>query len=159
MKNIYLGIITSTHGIKGELKIKSTFAYKDKAFKIGNKLTIDNKDYTIKSYRVHKGFDMVTLDNYHDINEVLFLLKKKVFIKEKELKLEKEEVLDEDLLNYDALTTAGKRGIIKEIFYASEKNKIIRIDFGKEVLVPMNTPLIKIDVDKKEIIIDDILVK
>ena len=159
MEKVYLGKIVSTHGIKGELKIKSNFPYKEKAFKIGNHLIIDNKKYEIKTYRVHKQFDMVTLDEYHDINEVLFLLKKKVFIKEEELKLEKEEVLDEDLLTYDALTTDGKRGIIKEIFYASEKNKIIRVDFGKEVLVPMNTPLIKIDVDKKEIIIDDILVK
>ncbi len=159
MKLIYLGQITSTHGIKGELKIKSNFTYKDKAFKIGNKLTIDNKDYIIRSYRVHKGFDMVTLNNYHDINEVLFLLKKKVYIDIDELKLEKEEVLDEDLINYQALTTQGKRGIIKEIFYASPTNKIIRILFDKEVLVPMNTPLITINPDKKEVIIDDILVK
>ena len=159
MKLIYLGQITSTHGIKGELKIKSNFTYKDKAFKIGNKLTIDNKDYIIRSYRVHKGFDMVTLNNYHDINEVLFLLKKKVYIDIDELKLEKEEVLDEDLINYQALTTQGKRGIIKEIFYASPTNKIIRIFFDKEVLVPMNTPLITINPDKKEVIIDDILVK
>ena len=150
MKLIYLGQITSTHGIKGELKIKSNFTYKDKAFKIGNKLTIDNKDYIIRSYRVHKGFD---------INEVLFLLKKKVYIDIDELKLEKEEVLDEDLINYQALTTQGKRGIIKEIFYASPTNKIIRILFDKEVLVPMNTPLITINPDKKEVIIDDILVK
>ena len=47
MEKIYIGKITSTHGIKGELKIKSNFEFKDKVFKVGNKLLIDNKLYEI----------------------------------------------------------------------------------------------------------------
>ena len=157
MKKVYLGKIVSTHGIKGELKIKSTFPYKEKAFRIGNHLIIEEKKYDIKTYRVHKQFDMVTLDNYHDINEVLFLLKKNVYIEKEELSLEKEEVLDEELIKYQVLTTSGKRGIIKEIFFASPTNKIMRVMFDKEVLVPLNSPLVKIDVDKQEIRIDEML--
>ena len=103
MKLIYLGKITSTHGIKGELKIHSNFEYKIQAFRVGNHLTINNVDYTIKSYRRHKDFDMVTLNDYKDINEVQFLLKQKVYIKEEELNLENDEVLDEDLLNYKVI--------------------------------------------------------
>lgn len=157
MEPVYLGKITSTHGIKGELKIKSNFTYKEKAFRIGNHLIIDNKEYEIKTHRIHKGLDMVTLDNYHDINEVLFLLKKNVYIEKEQLNLEKQEILDEDLLNYQVLTTSGKKGIIKEIFYASPTNKILRVIIEKEILVPFASPLMKIDVDKKEIIIDKIL--
>lgn len=157
MEKLYLGKVTATHGIKGELKIKSTFTYKEKAFQIGNHLIIENKTYEIKTHRIHKGLDMVTLDNYHDINEVLFLLKKNVYVEKSELKLTKEEVLDEDLLTYALLTTSGKRGIIKEIFYASPTNKIMRVETEKEILVPLSSPLVKIDVDKKEITIDKIL--
>lgn len=157
MKRVYLGKIVSTHGIKGELKIKSTFPYKEKAFRIGNHLIIEEKKYEIKTYRVHKQFDMVTLDNYHDINEVLFLLKKNVYIEKEELSLEKEEVLDEELIKYQVLTTSGKRGIIKEIFFASPTNKIMRVMFDKEILVPLNSPLVKIDVEKQEIRIDEML--
>ena len=147
MEKIYLGKITSTHGIKGELKIKSTFTYTEKAFRTGNHLIIDNRQYEIKTHRVHKGLDMVTLDDYHDINEVLFLLKKNVYIEKEELNLGKEEVLDEDLLKYQILTTSGKKGIIKEIFYASPTNKIMRAVIEKEILVPLASPLVKIDVD------------
>ena len=157
MKKVYLGKIVSTHGIKGELQIKSTFPYKEKAFRIGNHLIIEEKKYEIKTYRVHKQFDMVTLDNYHDINEVLFLLKKNVYIEKEELSLEKEEVLDEELIKYQVLTTSGKRGIIKEIFFASPTNKIMRVMFDKEILVPLNSPLVKIDVEKQEIRIDEML--
>ena len=157
MKKVYLGKIVSTHGIKGELKIKSTFPYKEKAFRIGNHLIIEEKKYEIKTYRVHKQFNMVTLDDYHDINEVLFLLKKNVYIEKEELSLAKEEVLDEELIKYQVLTTSGKRGIIKEIFFASPTNKIMRVMFDKEILVPLNSPLVKIDVEKQEIRIDEML--
>ena len=127
MKLIYLGKITSTHGIKGELKIRSNFKYKIQAFRVGNHLTINNVDYTIKSYRRHKDFDMVTLNDYKDINEVQFLLKQKVYIKEEELNLGNDEVLDEDLLNYKVIIN-NDIGFIKEIFFASPTNKVLRIN-------------------------------
>ena len=157
MEKIYLGRIVSTHGIKGELKIKSSFPYKEKAFRVGNQVLIDDKSYEIKSYRVHKQFDMVTLDDYHDINEVLFLLKKKVYIDKEELLLDDNEVLDEELMTFQVLTTSGKKGIIKEIFLASPTNKIMRVQLDKEILVPLNSPLVKIDTKKKEILIDQML--
>ena len=159
MEKIYIGTIVSTHGIKGELKIKSNFPYKEKAFKKGIHLIIDNKEYELKTHRVHKNLDMVTLDQYQNINEVLFLLKKKVYINKKELNLSDNEVLDEELLKYKILTASGKRGIIKEIFYASPTNKVIRAKLDHEVLIPLNSPLVKVDVTKKEIQIDPILEK
>ena len=108
MEKIYIGKIVSTHGIKGELKILSDFDYKSKVFVVGNKLIIDDKEYTIKSYRVHKNFDMVTLDDYTDINEVLFLLKRNVYVSKDELSVNDDEILDEDLITYKVLTNTGK---------------------------------------------------
>ncbi len=154
MQLIYIGKITSTHGIKGELKIKSNFEYKDKVFVVGNKLVIDNKDYIIKSYRSHKGFDMVTLNDYKDINEVLFLINKKVYI-ERESDSISDVILDEDLLKFNVIIN-GEKGVIKEIFFAGSNNKIIRVLIsGKEILVPFNKEFIKnIDKDKKEVNIE-----
>ena len=155
MDNIYIGKIVSTHGIKGELRILSDFEYKDKVFVVGNKLIIDNKDYIIKSYRHHKNFEMVTLNDYKDINEVLFLLKRPVYFSKEDLHLGSNEVLDSDLINYQILTTDGKSGIIKEIFLASANNKILRIQLDKEVLVPLSSPMIKeINKEKKQVIIE-----
>lgn len=153
--NIYIGKIVSTHGIKGELRIISDFLYKDRVFVVGNDLIIDNKNYKIKTYRKHKNFDMVRLNDYKDINEVLFLLKKKVYFKKENLKLDDDEVLDEDLINYQVLTTDGKRGIIKEIFLASKDNKILRIMLDREILIPINSPMIKkIDKKKQELTVE-----
>ena len=153
MDKVYIGKIVSTHGIKGELKILSDFDYKDKVFVVGNKLIIDDKEYIIKSYRIHKNFNMVTLDDYKDINEVLFLLKKDVYVSKDSLSFNDNEILDSELLEYKVLTNTGKIGIIKEIFKASETNKIIRVLFDKEVLVPYSF-IKSIDKTKKEIIVE-----
>lgn len=153
MDKVFIGKIVSTHGIKGELKILSDFPYKNKVFVVDKKIIIDDKEYTIKSYRVHKNFDMVTLDDYKDINEVLFLLKKNVYIEKDKLNLNDNEVLDEELITYKVLTNTGKVGIIKEIFKASETNKIIRVLFDKEVLIPYSF-IKKVDKDKKEVTIE-----
>ena len=154
MEKVYIGKIVSTHGIKGEVKILSDFQFKEKVFKIGNSLIIDDKNYTIRSYRVHKGYDMVTLDDYDNINDILFLLKKKVYFDKDSLKLNSMEVLDSDLLSYKLLTDDGKCGIIKEIFFGGANNKIIRAMFDREILIPFNSPMIlKIDKEKKEVIV------
>ncbi len=149
MDKVYIGKIVATHGIKGELRILSDFPFKEKVFVIGNKLIIDSKEYTIKSYRVHKNFDMVTFNDYSNINEVLFLLKKDVYFSKSDLYLEDNEILDEDLITYDVYSLDGRKGKIEEIFMASKDNKILRIIFDKEVLVPMFSPMIK-EINKKE---------
>ena len=64
-----------------------------------------------------------------------------------------DEILDSELMTYKVLTNTGKIGIIKEIFKASETNKIIRVLFDKELLVPYNF-IKKIDKDKKEVYVE-----
>ena len=152
MDKVYIGKIVNTHGIKGEIRILSDFLYKDKAFKVGTNIIIDEVTYKINSYRKHKQFDMITLDGFNDINQVLFLMKKKVYKKRDELKLNSSEILDEDLIKYKVLDKNGNNGIIEEIFYASPTNKILRVKFQKGVLIPYNSPMIKkIDTNNKTI--------
>lgn len=155
MNKIFIGKVVSTHGIKGEIRILSDFPYKDKVFVINNKIIIDDKEYIIKSYRVHKGYDMVTLDGFNNINDVLFLLKSNVYISKELLNLDDDEILDDELITFKVLTKDGKEGIIKEIFKASSTNKILRVMFDREVLIPMNSPMVKkIDKGNKKVIVE-----
>ena len=155
MKKIKVGKVVNTHGIKGEIRILSDFQFKDKVFKVNNNLIIGDKSYTIKSYRVHKMFDMVTFDGYNNINDVLFLLKKDVYFDEDSLILNDNEVLDEELLTYKVINNKGESGEVLEVFFASVTNKIIRVKFQKEYLVPYREPfVVSIDKNKKEIVIE-----
>ena len=79
-------------------------------------------------------------------------MQKEVFFPKEKLNLNSNEVLDEELITYEVLTNDGKKGIIKEIFMASETNKILRIQLDHEVLIPMNSPMIeKIDKENKKV--------
>ena len=149
MEKVYIGKIVSTHGIKGEIRIISDFPFKDKVFIVGKDIIIDDKKHTIQSYRVHKKYDMITLDSFHDINDVLPFLKKKVYISKEDLNLNDNEILDEDLLTFKVITIDKKEGTIKEIFYASPTNKILRVLLDKEILIPFSSPMIK-EINKKE---------
>lgn len=149
MDLVKVGKIVNTHGIKGEIRILSSFPFKEKVFKINNYLIIDDKKYKIMTYRVHKNYDMVTLEGYNDINEVLFLMKKDVYVEKSSLSLEDDEVLDEDLIDYTVLTKDGRSGTIKEIFYASETNKILRVMLDEEVLIPYYSPMV-VEINKKD---------
>lgn len=154
MDKVYIGKIVNTHGIKGEIRILSDFEFKAKAFKINTNIIIDDNTYKITSYRRHKNFDMITLEGFTNINDVLFLMKKKVYKDKKELNLDSDEILDEDLIGFKVID-GNNSGKITEIFYASATNKVLRVEFDKEVLIPLNSPIIKkIDSNKKEIIVE-----
>ena len=71
--DIYIGKFVNTHGIKGEIRILSDFAYKKEIFQKGTKLYIgkNKTPFIIQNYRVHKNYDMITFENVTDINEML----------------------------------------------------------------------------------------
>ena len=52
---IYIGKTVSTFGIKGELKVISDFEKCDKAYKIGNRVLINNIEHVISGIRYHKN--------------------------------------------------------------------------------------------------------
>lgn len=144
---IYIGKIVNTHGIKGELRILSNFKYKDEIFKIGNFLYIDNNKYQIKTYRKHKDYDMVTLDNFNNINEVLFLKGKLVYSLREYVK----EVLPEDLIGYEIIYNNTKQGKVKKIMQ-NKVQDILVTDTNKKVIF-IKEFIKNIDNNKKEIIV------
>ena len=156
MTKLYIGKIVNTHGIKGELRIKDnlTTKQKEEIFKIGSNLIIDEKAYKITSYRVHKDYDMVIFDGFNNINEVLFLKGKNVYKSKDEINLNNEDILDSELITYKVKTTDEKEGSILDIEETGNNYKILRllIDNNK-VLVPYHKDFVKIDSDKKEVIV------
>ena len=149
MDYIYIGTIISTHGIKGELKIKSNFEYKDKVFTKGFNLYLgENKTREIiNTYRYHKIYDMVTFEGYNNINEVLKYLKQKVYIKREDLNIEKDYVLD-DLINLKVYEQDEYLGTIKDIYDNNGNTLLECIKDNKSFYIPYNSNFIK-NVDTK----------
>lgn len=156
MNNIYIGKIVNTHGIKGELRLidNLTPKQKEEIFKIGSNLIIDNKNYKITSYRVHKDYDMLTFQDFNNINDVLFLKGKSVFKAKEEINLTNEDILDSELITYKVITTGKKKGKILAIEKTGNNYKILRILIdNNEILIPYHKDFVKINNNKKEVIV------
>ena len=156
MNRLYIGKIVNTHGIKGELRIKDNLTTKQRneIFKIGSNLIIEDKSYKITSYRVHKDYDMVTFEGFNNINEVLFLKGKKVYKSKDEINLNNEDVLDSELITYKVKTTDNIEGKILDIEETGNNYKILRLLINnKELLVPYHKDFVKVDSNKKEVLV------
>ena len=155
MEFIKIGKIVNTHGIKGELRLLSKFPYKDKVFIKNMNIYINKEDNeVINSYRQHKNFDMITLQGYSNINEVLKYKGKYVYVNKEDIKLDN-NFLDEDLINLNIYVNNEYKGIVKDIErYEKVVLLVIRND-DKEFLVPYEL-IDKIDMYNKKIYIKNI---
>ena len=152
---IYIGKIVNTHGIKGELRIISNFSAKDKVFIQNMPIYINNQKEIINTYRRHKMFDMITLKNYNDINQVLKYKGKKVYIAEQDLNLNKDEYILEELLGYKIIENNELLGEVSDITY-NNGNDLLTISGKKNFYIPYNNNFIKeVDKEKKEIIVEN----
>lgn len=159
MEYLYIGKIVNTHGIKGELRLLSNFKYKEKVFVKYFNIYIgrDRKKEEILTYRHHKQFDMITLNGYNDINEVLKYKGSFVYIKREDLKLEQGEYLDEDLINFDVYVDDKKVGKVVDVRKDHYQDKIVVNKEEKEYLVPKVYGIIKnINLEKKIIVLENI---
>ncbi len=123
---LYIGKLVNTHGIKGEVKIISDFKYKEIIFKKGSKIYINDNEYIINSYRKHKNFDMITLNGINDINEVLTLKGKSIYIN-------KEDFIFPGILNEDLY---GKKVYDKDQYIGNLE--VIEKNGSQELLVIKN---------------------
>ena len=153
MELIKIGKIVNTHGIKGEVRILSKFPYKDKVFIKGMNIYIDNNKEVINTYRRHKNFDMITMDGYSNINEVLKYKGKYVYVNKEDIKLE-DNYLDEDLIGLDIYVDDEYKGKLINI-ERYDKNVILIVNGEREYLVPYSL-IDKIDINNKKIYIKDI---
>ena len=150
MSKIILGKYVNTHGIKGEIRMKSNFKYKEKVFIVGNPIIIDNKEYEINSYRVHKGYDMVTLKGIDDINKIPFSKNILVYI-EKEKYLSKNDYLDSDLIGFIVYNSKLEKKVL-DICYLNNNKKLLKTENG---YIPFE--LIKnIDFNNKKIQVEEV---
>ena len=145
MKFINIGKIVNTHGIKGELRILSDFRHKDKVFKKGMKFYVskEKEEYIVNSYRFHKIYDMVTFVGFSNINEVLFLKGRQVYINREDLVLDNNEIFIDDLVGYDVVVGTKNIGKVTGIMYNNKAND--NLEVGKILIPYVKDFIIKIE--------------
>ena len=160
MKYVMIGKIVNTHGLKGEVRILSSFKYKDRIFKKGIKVYIgkDKIEEKIKSYRYHKIFDMIVMDGYNDINDVLKYKGEYIFVNKEDVVLNENEYLDEDIIGLNVYVDDRLLGIVNRIDKHSVNEILVVKNDEKNYLVPYNFDIIlSIDLEKKELRVKNIV--
>ena len=160
MKYVLIGKLVNTHGLRGEVRILSSFKYKDRVFKKGMNIYVgkDKVNEKILSYRYHKIFDMITMEGYNDINQVLKYKGEYVFINKEDLILNKGEYLDEDIVGLSAYVDGKLIGQVSRIDKHSVNEILVIKNDQKNYLVPYNFDIIiSIDLEKKEIVLKNIV--
>ena len=152
MDLIYIGKVVNTHGIKGEIRIISDFKYKLDVFKNNNVIYINNTKYLIKSYRKHKMFDMLVLDNINSIEDALELKNYDVYIDRNDYKFS--GYLDTDLIGLDVYDNDTLKGKIIDIL-KTDMYDLLVVEGNKRHLIPNIDNFIKeVDLKNKKIYIN-----
>lgn len=160
MKYILIGKIVNTHGLKGEVRILSSFKYKDRVFKKGMKIYIgkDKICEYINSYRYHKIFDMITMDGYCNIDEILKYKGEYVFVDKNDIELRDNEYLDEDIIGLEVYVNDKLLGVVKKIEKHSINEVLVVKNEEKNYLVPYNFDIIlDVDLEKRKMTVKNIV--
>jgi len=150
---VLVGKYVKTHGIKGEIKVRSNFLYKDCIFQTGKKVFLKDQEFTIKDYRKHQEYDMLTFEGVNDINQILSLKGNFLYANREDLGLKQEEYLDSDLIGLDLYQNNIFVGKVRDIAFITKNKKLLVINSH---YVPFEL-IKKVDLKNKRIDIEEVL--
>ncbi len=152
MNWIYIGDIVNTHGLKGEVRLLSEFEYKEEAFVPKKKIYVGKKkeELTIKTHRVHKGYNMFTFEGINDINDVIIYKGEKAYMKREELNVD--GYFKEDLIGLNAYVEERPIGVVSLVMKSKAHDILVITDQDRKHLIPyIDEFVLKIDLEKKRI--------
>ncbi len=161
---IKIGKIVNTHGIKGEIRIRSNSDFKEERFSPKNKIKAKIKnelvELEIENYYQHKTFDIVKFVGYDNINDVLKFKNSDIY---GEL-LGEESLGEDEYFNYQLVDLVVKNqfgeilGKVEKVIENPGSNLLrIKQDDSNQFLVPFNNHFINtVNLSKKEIEIEEI---
>ncbi|TAH72205.1 MAG: ribosome maturation factor RimM [Anaerolineaceae bacterium] len=157
---IRVGVITSTHGIKGEVKVFPT-TDDIKRFEDLKQVYLDlGKEYKplkIEQVRYFKQLVILKFEDINDINDIEKYKGKDLLIpRDEAIELKEDEYFIFDLLDSEVYTEDGtKLGILTEVLTSAANDVyVVKTKENKEVLLPsIKECILDIDTTNKKIIV------
>jgi 16S rRNA processing protein RimM len=164
MKYLEVGKIVSTHGIKGELKVKSTTSFSEKRYKKDANLYVDfqgtKERLQISTHRVHKGMDLIGFQGYSDINDVIRFIGTTLYVHTNDLEeLSDNEFYYDELIGMNVvLENQEVIGVVADIKEVPQGEiLVIKRENQKNALVPFIQQFVKdVSKEKNQIVITPI---
>lgn len=141
--------IVTTHGVRGNLKVKSLSDY-DKRFENGAKLLIGDEEVTVESSFDQKGLKVIKFEEYDDINDVLKFVGKDITIEDSDLgELDNDEYYVFSLIGLEVKSQGQTVGEITDVITGVYPNDVYVIKTDKdEIYFPaLNATVKNVDIE------------
>lgn len=162
MENLLqVGVISSTHGIKGEVKVFPTTDDSRRFSYLKNvQLDMGNHNYIhleIENVKYFKQLVILKFKGFDNINDIIMYKGKSLFVtREDAVALQKDEYFIADLIGMKVRNEDNTfQAVLKEVMETGANDVyILETTSGKEVLIPaIKDCILDIDLTKKEMCI------
>lgn len=156
---LLIGKIIKPHGLKGEVKIKSSSFFSSIRYKVGNTIYLKKENeyipLVVNSYSKTNEFDVVSFLGYLDINLINDLLGKELYIIKDYKSIPNGYYYFSDLVKCKVITDSNLEGKVVEVL-EYPANIILKVNFnGKIAQIPFVDEYIKnVDIENKIIYIN-----
>lgn len=152
-----VGIISSTHGVRGEVKVFPTTDDKNRFKKLKEVLLDTGKEkitLQIEGVKFFKQFVILKFKGYDNINDIMQYKGKSLLVtRENAVKLKKNEYFIADLIGLKVTNEDGSfQGVLKDVLETGANDVyIVSNEAGKEVLIPaIKECILAVDIEQGE---------
>lgn len=133
---IEAGEIVNTHGVRGEVKIRSWLDSPE--FLAGFRtLYLDGKPVKVRSARVHKEFVIAVLEGVDDLNSAMAMKNKVAYINRADAHLPEGGYFLADLMGARMVSETGEAlGVLTDVLERPGNNVYVVSDGARERLIP-----------------------
>lgn len=153
---LQVGVITNTHGIRGEVKVFPTTDDPARFKKLKQVFLDTGREYLemeIEQVKFLKQLVILKFKGYDTINDIEKYKQKRLLVdREHAVKLKKDEYFIADLLGLSVYTESGGHlGTLKDVLQTGANDVyVVEMEDNKEVLIPaIRECILSVDLDKR----------
>lgn len=157
---LQIGVISSTHGIKGEVKVYPTTDDVNRFKKLKEVYLDTGKERLIlhpESVKFFKQFVILKFKEFNNINEIEQYRQKSLLVdRQNAVKLRKDEYFIADLIGLKVMTDENSQlGVLKDVLQTGANDVyIVETEDDKEVLLPaIKECVLNVDVEAGEVLV------
>ena len=155
-----VGIISSTHGVRGEVKVFPTTDDMKRFKKLKDVLVDTGNEYLtlqVEGGKFFKQFAILKFKGYDNIDDIVKYKGKGLFVtRENAVKLQKDEYFIADLIGLKVVNEDESfTGVLKDVMETGANDVyVVESSDGKEVLIPaIKDCILKVDFEKEQILV------
>lgn len=161
MENLLrVGVITSPHGVRGEVKVFPTTDDMNRFKKLKTVILDTGKEQktlTIEQVKFFKNMAILKFKGFDNINDVEMWRQKDLLItRDQAVKLNPDENFIVDLIGLNVVTDEGEKlGVMQDVLQTGANDVyVVKMESGKEVLLPaIKDCILRVDLEKGEMLV------